>query len=281
MDVPGNLCASPDISTFRHFNIFTNCNHMKAIIYPIFILFLTFSLPTAVKAQALVDLESGLVFPGYNDVRIPGDQGTLFSLKDDLISETTFFYRVRLGYTIKSRHTLYLLYAPLETKSEGSVPHDVLFEGVEFPANKELEGIYKFNSYRLTYRYEIVQNPGFELGLGLTAKIRDAKISLSSPDLVSEKTNVGFVPIINFRLLWNIDNRFGLLLDGDALAAPQGRAEDVLIAATFKLSDQMRVRAGYRILEGGADNNEVYNFSLFNYASVGITYTFRRTNNSD
>ncbi|TVR76218.1 MAG: hypothetical protein EA412_14110 [Chitinophagaceae bacterium] len=254
---------------------------MKAIIYPIFILFLTFSLPTAVKAQALVDLESGLVFPGYNDVRIPGDQGTLFSLKDDLISETTFFYRVRLGYTIKSRHTLYLLYAPLETKSEGSVPHDVLFEGVEFPANKELEGIYKFNSYRLTYRYEIVQNPGFELGLGLTAKIRDAKISLSSPDLVSEKTNVGFVPIINFRLLWNIDNRFGLLLDGDALAAPQGRAEDVLIAATFKLSDQMRVRAGYRILEGGADNNEVYNFSLFNYASVGITYTFRRTNNSD
>ncbi len=249
---------------------------MKAFSYSIFILFLTYSLSISVKAQALFDIESGLVFPGYNNVRIPGDQGTLFSLQDDITSETAFFYRVRLSYIIKSRHTLSLLYAPLETKSEGSIPRDVFFEGVTFLKNEELEGIYKFNSYRLTYRYDIVKNPRLEFGLGLTAKIRDAKIALSSPGLVSEKTNVGFVPIINFRLLWNIDNKFGLLLYGDALAAPQGRAEDVLIAATFKLSDHFRARAGYRILEGGADNDEVYNFSLFNYASVGITYTFKK-----
>ncbi|MBK8568171.1 MAG: hypothetical protein IPN76_33910 [Saprospiraceae bacterium] len=30
------------------------------------------------KAQALVDVETGLVATGYNDVRIPGDQGTRF-----------------------------------------------------------------------------------------------------------------------------------------------------------------------------------------------------------
>ena len=167
-----------------------------------------------------------------------------------------------------------MLYAPLETKSEGSVSQDILFEGVIFPANAELKGTYKFNSYRLTYRYDFVKNPELEFGLGLTGKIRDAKIALTSPGLVSEKTNVGFVPLINFRLLWNIDDNFGLLLDGDALAAPQGRAEDVLVAVTYKLSDGFGIRAGYRILEGGADNDEVYNFSLFNYASVGITYTF-------
>ncbi|MCA1759671.1 MAG: hypothetical protein LC658_07860, partial [Bacteroidales bacterium] len=107
-----------------------------------------------------------------------------------------------------------------------------------------------------------------------TAKIRDAKIAISSTQLVSEKTNVGFVPIINFRLLWKIDDKFGILLDGDALAAPQGRAEDVLIAAIYKLSDNLKIQAGYRILEGGADNDEVYNFSLFHYASVGLSYTF-------
>jgi hypothetical protein len=119
-----------------------------------------------------------------------------------------------------------------------------------------------------------------EFGLGFTAKIRDAKIAISSPGSDSEKTNVGFVPIINFRLLWNIDNTFGVLLYGDALAAPQGRAEDVLLAAMFRLSDRLGARAGYRILEGGADNDEVYNFSLFNYASIGITYTFKKADNS-
>ncbi|MFP4468349.1 MAG: hypothetical protein ACLFN2_05235 [Bacteroidales bacterium] len=249
---------------------------MKSFIYSISVLLLTFSLSISAQGQAQIDLESGVVFPGYNDVRIPGDQGTLFSFTEDLTPEPAFFYRLRLDYTIKSRHTLSLLYAPLEIKSTGSIPQDILFEGVEFSANTPLNGTYKFNSYRLTYRYDIVQNPGFEFGLGVTAKIRDAKIALTSPEPASEKTNVGFVPIINFRLFYHIDDKFGLLLYGDALAAPQGRAEDVLIAATFELSDRLSARAGYRILEGGADNDEVYNFSLFNYASLGITYTLKR-----
>lgn len=249
---------------------------MKTIIYSIPILFMTFFLSTSVKSQALIDLESGLVFTGYNDVRIPGDQGTLFSLKDDLQSKAKVFYRVRASYTIKSRHTISLLYAPLETKSEGSVPRDIFFEGVVFPANSQLNGIYKFNSYRLTYRYNIVNRPRIVFGLGLTAKIRDAKIGLSSSEQTAEKTNVGFVPLINFRLLWKTHEKFGILMDGDALAAPQGRAEDVLIAARYKLTHTFSIHAGYRILEGGADNDEVYNFALFHYAAIGLSYTFKK-----
>lgn len=119
-----------------------------------------------------------------------------------------------------------------------------------------------------------MQKPGFEFGLGVTAKIRDVKIALSSPTLDSEKTNVGFVPIINFRVLWKADDKLAFLLDGDALAARQGRAEDVMIAVIYELSDRFGIRAGYRILEGGAKNAEVYNFALFHYASTGLSYTF-------
>ncbi len=132
-----------------------------------------------------------------------------------------------------------MLYAPFEIKSVGSVPNHISFEDAVFPANTMLHGTYKFNSDRITYRYDIVQNPKLEFGLGITAKISDAKINLSSPDLYSEKTNNGLLPIINFRLLWKMNDKFGLLLDGDALAAPQDRAEDVLIAATYKLSDNL------------------------------------------
>ena len=233
-----------------------------------FVLILSFNV-LSLNGQASLDLETGAIGTGYNNVRIPGDQGTLFSLKDDLISKTEIFFRLRANYTIKSRHTLSLLYAPLETTSKGNVPYDILFEGATFPANTDLAGTYKFNSYRLTYRYNIVFKPKFEFALGFTAKIRDAKIALVSAGLESEKTNVGFVPIINFRMLWKLE-KFGILLEGDALAAPQGRAEDVLIAATYRVSDRLGLKAGYRILEGGAGNDEVYNFALFNYASVGL-----------
>ena len=226
---------------------------------------------SSTKAQGLIDLESGVVFSGYNDVRIPGDQGTLFSLSQELEAAPKVFFRIRAGYTFGTRHNVSLLYAPLTVKSDGSINRDLAFEDVVFPAYTSLIGFYKFNSYRLTYRYDIVEKPRFEFGLGFTAKIRDAEISLSSPGLYSEKANVGFVPIINFRLEWKADDKLSLLFEGDALAAPQGRAEDILFAAQYKLSDRFGLKAGYRLLEGGADNDEVYNFALFHYAAVGLT----------
>jgi hypothetical protein len=249
---------------------------MKNKKHSIFIIITTLFLSNSIFAQLSLDVESGAVFNASNDVRISGDQGTLLSLTDDLKSDPAVFLRLRASYSIKSRHNISLLYAPLTTKSEGKIGKDVLFEGVVFDANTQLMGTYKFNSYRLTYRYDIVHNPKLIFGLGFTAKIRDASIGLSSPDLTSVKTNVGFVPIINFRLWWKATDKFGLLLDGDALAAPQGRAEDVQLAATYTFSENLGIRAGYRILEGGADNDEVYNFSLFHYASVGVAYTFKK-----
>lgn len=251
----------------------TETTYMKIIINSL-LTFLFLSFASSIKAQPSIDIETGLVSTGYNDVRIPADKGTLFSFKDDLKPETKIFYRLRASYTFNLRHTFSLLYAPLEIKSEGSVPKDIRFQDELFPANTKIYGTYKFNSYRLTYRYDLVTKPTIVFGIGLTAKIRDARISLSSEGHPDEKTNVGFVPIINFRLLWKIDDKFGLLLDGDALAARQGRAEDVLLAATYNVSDKIGIRAGYRILEGGSDGDKVYGFALFNYASLGTTITF-------
>jgi len=229
---------------------------------------------TEVRSQVFLDVESGVVISGYNDVRIPGDQGTLFSLSEELDASPKIFLRVRAGYTFGTRHHLSLLYAPLEIKSDGSISRDLTFEGVVFPASTPLEGTYKFNSYRLTYRYDIVERPKFRLGLGFTAKRRDAKIALFSADDESIKTNVGFVPIINFHAEWKANDNLSFILNGDALAAPQGRAEDVLIAMQYMVSDKIGIKAGYRILEGGADNDEVYNFTLLNYAALGLEFRF-------
>jgi hypothetical protein len=233
-------------------------------------IFLFFFVTTSVYAQISVQFESGLVTTCYNDIRVPGDNGTLLSLNDDLNSEAMIFFRLSGSFTFSSRHTISLLYAPLSIKSEGTIIKEVRFVETIFPENSVINATYKFNSYRLTYRYDLITNNNFELGAGLTAKIRDAKIELSSPALTDVKENVGFVPLINFRLLWNLFEDFGILLEGDALAAPQGRAEDVRIAGQYNISKKVKLSAGYRILEGGADNDEVYSFALFHYASLGI-----------
>lgn len=225
------------------------------------------------RAQPGIDVETGLVLSGYNNVRIPGDGGTLFSMNGDLRANEKVFYRLRVNYTIGERHDISVLYAPLTVKSSGSKGNDILFEGVVFPAGTQIDGEYKFNSYRLTYRYDFIKKDALEMGIGFTAKIRDAKIALASGQAESVKTNVGFVPIINFRMLWNFKEHLGLLVYGDALAAPQGRAEDVLVALRYRVSDKLSFKGGYRILEGGADNDEVYNFALFNYLLFGFSFS--------
>lgn len=237
------------------------------------ILLMSGFLTSSLNAQVILDVETGLVSTGYNDVRIPGNRGTFISFKNDLKPSSDIFYRIKLNYTFSSDHTFSILFAPLTVESEGRINKDVNFAGKVFPANENLSGSYKFNSYRLTYRYDFVQNPNLEFGLGFTAKIRDARIALSSQGISAEKTNVGFVPIINFRLFWHAIEDFGILLEGDGLAAKQGRAFDILFAASYKISNHLGIKAGYRILEGGADNDEVYNFALFHYLSVGVSYT--------
>ncbi len=91
----------------------------------------------------------------------------------------------------------------------------------------------------------------------------------------ARKTNTGFVPLLNFHLEWRPGGgAFGLVLDADALAAPQGRAEDILLAATWAVSEEIVLRVGYRMVEGGADNDGVYNFTWLHYAVSGVELKF-------
>jgi hypothetical protein len=221
-------------------------------------------------AQVLIDIENGFVFSGYNDARIPGDGGTKFSLSDELESDPVYFYRFRLGYLF-DRHSFSLLFAPLRIESKGSVDRDLRFKNTVFPADTNLKSEYRFDSYRLTYRYDFYVGKSLRIGAGFTGKIRDASISLEDGSEKEEKSNRGFVPLVNFSAQWMFIEPFSLLLEGDALFSRYGRAEDVLMAFQYHHSRRLALRMGYRILEGGADNDEVYTFSMLHYIVIGLT----------
>ena len=207
-------------------------------------------------------------------MRIPGDAGTKFSLSKELSIDPSAFIRARVFLALGRRHNIGVLLAPLSLHSEGQLNRDLAFQGKTFTAGAHLKGLYKFNSWRVVYRYDWVKKPSFEFGIGFTAKIRDAEIKISGDGQEASKTDLGFVPIIHFRLHWQAGQKIGFLLEGDALAAPQGRAADVLAALTFRMNNSMKFKAGYRLLEGGADNDIVYNFALLHYATAGLSVTF-------
>ncbi len=251
---------------------------MRRFRYHIFLLiiFFVFVFASYIEAKWFFNIESGLIFSGRNDVRIPGDTGTQFSLTNDLKTDSAPFVRLRLGYQFHARHTFSVLWAPLSLDAEGSVGREIQFFEEKFSPNVPLTAGYTFNSYRVRYRFTLVNRDKWRFGFGFTAKIRDAAVKVEGEGKSSEKTNVGFVPLLNVQFEWLLSDNWSLLLDGDAAAAPQGqgRAEDILIALLYRFNEMLTIRFGYRILEGGADVEETYNFALIHYIVVGTTFHF-------
>jgi hypothetical protein len=140
-------------------------------------------IPSGAAAQEprwALDVENGAVLTWYNDVRIPGNTGTLFSFNKDLASDTEYFWRVRLDVRLGRRHVLSGLVAPLGIDASGTFNKPVSFAGETFAPGVPVTGRYVFNSYRLTYRYDFLDKGGWRFGVGVTAKVRDAVISLKT-----------------------------------------------------------------------------------------------------
>jgi len=222
-----------------------------------------------------LDLEGGAAFLGSADVQSPNtDTATRFSLTDDLDPEIQAYFRARFGFTVNERHTISFLFAPLAFNSTGTLDFPVHFEETLFPQGTRVDALYQFNSYRATYRYNFVRTDKTVFGLGGTVKVRDAVIRLRGDGMSAANTDVGVVPLINVYLKRHFTENTGFTIEADALAAPAGRAEDVLIAFFARIHPRVTLKAGYRFLEGGADVDDVYNFSWIHYATAGLIFTF-------
>ena len=221
-----------------------------------------------------IELEAGPVWQSRNDAAIPGDTGTRFAL-DDVTGAGPFAYgRVTVDVQLAQRHSLRALVAPLELSGTGVLDRAVSFRGSMFAAGVPTQATYRFNSYRLTYRYLLGCGCDWSLHVGATAKIRDAKIALEQGGLRETKYDLGFVPLLHASFEKRLAPRWRVLADADFAAAPQGRAIDFSAKLYYDVDDRWSVGLGYRTIEGGADNDAVYTFAWFHQAVFSVAARF-------
>lgn len=233
------------------------------------------TLPHLAQAQWTIDVETGVPFTGYNNVRIPNETGTLFSFKDDFSVDGSIVpLRLRVGYSWNDRNHIFGLIAPLFVNYEGVAPRNISFQQTVFNQGEQLAGFYQFNSYRLTYRRDVYVEGPWRLGVGFTAKIRDASVQLDNEaGKADRKDDLGFVPLLHLYGEYALDNDLKFYLEGDGLAGGPGRAFDVFVGSRIPVTGKTDIKLGYRILEGGANIDEVYNFTLIHFAVVGLFLT--------
>lgn len=228
--------------------------------------------PVTAQAETYLSVETAQTWQSLNDQRIPGEGGDLFSISD--FDDGPFLtYRVYLGHRFDEKHEVRALYAPLEIEAKGEFDESVRFIDSTFAPVSETTINYKFNSYRLSYIYHFESQGDWRWAVGFTGKVRDAEVRVRQGGLDEKKANVGFVPLAHLEGSWSFASDWTLLFDLDGLAAPQGRAFDlgIFVKRSFG-ANGLSAFLGYRTVEGGADNDKVYNFAWLHSATLGLEY---------
>lgn len=246
----------------------------------VIVILITLPLPCLLQASDsdpsgwTVELETGALWFSRNRARIPSDTGTNVDLRDLTGSGGDPYVRLYVSYDFNERHSARLNLAPVRETGTGTLDRMVMFDGEEFEADTPTRATYKFNTYRLTYRWTFHRSDDWDLGVGAALLVRDAHIELRQGDVRAKKSDLGLVPLLHLYGARHFTDRTSLVLDFEGAAAPQGRAIDVAVQLRHVLPTGWHVYGGYRMLEGGADNSSVYTFAWLHHATAGIGYSF-------
>ena len=221
-----------------------------------------------------VEVEGGAFWFSKNDVQIPGDSGTRFSLLDLIGKGPNAYFRLNGSWDPNPRHGIRLTIAPLQVKDTGTLSQTVRFADLNFAPGISTEGTYKFNTYRATYRYTFFDRGDWRLRIGATGLVRDAKIELKQGNTSAKKENIGFAPLLHFDAEYRLSRSTALIADFDGFAVPQGRVIDLALKINHDLTDRWSLGLGYRTLEGGSDNDDVYNFAWLHFVFVSVGFKF-------
>ena len=219
-------------------------------------------------------LEGGPVWLARNDAALPGDVGTRFGLDEVTGSGPFAWSRITVTVPWGARHEVRVLFAPLDIQETGTLDRDVRFRGRTFAAGVPTRATYRFDSWRATYRYLLACGRDWSLKVGGTLKVRDAEIALEQGGVRERKLDLGLVPLVHLAFEKRLARRWRLRAELDGLAAPQGRAFDGALTLLHDATDRWSIGLGYRTLEGGADNDDVYTFAWLHQVFLTIEARF-------
>ena len=236
---------------------------------------LTFQSASASEQSLDVRLSIGGSWQQRNDVQIPNDaSATRFSLDDAVDAGALPFVRLEAKWAINDRHGVRVMLAPLEYTESANFDEVIRFAGESFDTGEPVDATYRFNSWRVGYFYTLKNTGTTVFRIGGTLKVRDAEIRLSQGETTSFDDDVGLVPLLYLAGAYRLTERWTLGVDLDGLAGGPGRAIDAGVTLDYKLARRWHIGVEARVLDGGADVDDVFNFATFTSAALSVRASF-------
>lgn len=196
------------------------------------------------------------------------EEGTNFDFVNDGGQELfTPFLRASAELDFKDRHTVTMLYQPIDLKTRVRLSEDVSVDGITFPEGKMMDLRYGFDFFRLSYMYDVARDPDLEISLGGGFQMRIATIEFVPIDGSEGRINrdLGPVPLLKLRVHRNlasgwfygteIDGFYAniRILNGDTEAEVTGAIYDGSLRAGKRIGPGLDAFLNLRFIGGGGE----------------------------
>ncbi len=192
-----------------------------------------------------------------------GRDGTLFNLqRDGGQASAALTWRLSAELEINKRHTVVLLYQPIDLRTRATLTDDLRVNGLTFPSGTPMQFRYGFDFYRVSYLYNLLADSRHELSVGGSLQLRVADIEFASLDGRLQRTNqnLGPVPILKVRGRYTFANNafIGTEIDGIGIQFPSelgsvlGVFVDASVRAGFSPTQFLETFVNLRYVGGGA-----------------------------
>jgi len=223
--------------------------------------------------------EAGPAYVAQNDGEY-GATGTRYDADDvgqrDNLVVTS---RTSLELAIR-RHTIILLYAPFELRTQLELDRDLQFRDELFVAGTVVDHRYLFEGYRASYLYRIIDGPRLSLDAGGSLQIRNADVAFAAADgsRRAHQDDIGLVGAAKLRLWWRpCPDRPWAALEADGfstfglLSNVKGAIYDTQLMVGYPVARGVDLTLGARLLGGGADveSKQIYNWANFISITAG------------
>ena len=217
--------------------------------------------------------ETGFVAVLAHTIQV-GEAGSLFNFRTEGGQEILFpVSRLTAEVTAAERHTVILLYQPLEIATQVRFDAARTIDETTFAANEGVNVTYSFPFYRVSYLYDFAAAENLELAAGLSLQLRNASVRFVAIDPdengedIAVSQDLGPVPIVKVRGEYRFDDAaipgafLGLEADGFYASSAfingasydfSGSIYDVSLRAGFMPRPGVDVFANVRALGGGA-----------------------------
>lgn len=187
-----------------------------------------------------------------NSESIEGIPGSDIDFIDDLGVEKKWFRQLKVVLRPATKHKFRFEYTPIRYEAEAVIRRDIVFNGILYPVNIEVQSELTWRAFRFAYEYDFFYRDRGFIGVVLEAKYTDVEASLTSAldfEFVRARAPIPAVGLIGRGYVLpnlSITGEFTFFKLPEIDESYSGRYFDLDIYGTYNFIENVGVQGGWR-----------------------------------